>query len=58
MKILFYLPYIKDTQRVYIVQNGKLVFDGFVYELEKHELRNAEIFYLYAKDSTLIFEAY
>ena len=58
MKLLAYIPYVKDMQSVYVIQKGKLVFDGFAYELEKHELRNAEMFNIYAKDFTLIFEVY
>lgn len=58
MKILAYLPYIQDMQGIYIVRNGKTVFDGFAYELEDNELRNAEIFRLYALISSLVFEVY
>lgn len=58
MKILAYLPYIQDMQNVCIVRKDRLIFDGFAYELENNELRNAEIFNLYAKDFTLVFEVY
>lgn len=58
MKILAYIPYIKDMQSVYIVRKGKLVFDGFAYELENNELRNAEMFNLYAANCVLVFEVY
>lgn len=58
MKLLSYLPYIQDIQAVYVVRKGKLVFDGFAYELETNELKNAEMFNLYAKDFTLVFEVY
>lgn len=58
MKLLSYLPYIPDMQGIYVVRNGKTVFDGFAYELEDNELRNAEMFRLYALVSALVFEVY
>lgn len=58
MKILAYLPYIQDMQNVCIVRKDRLIFDGFVYELENNELRNAEMFNLSTSDSTLTFEVY
>lgn len=58
MKILAYLPYIPDMQGIYVVRNGKTVFDDFAYELENNELQNAEIFRLYALVSALVLEVY
>ena len=58
MKILAYLPYIQDMQSVCIIRKNRLIFDGFAYELENNELRNAEMFNLSASDSTLTFEVY
>lgn len=58
MKILAYLPYIQDMQNVCIIRKDRLIFEGFAYELENHELRNAEMFNLYAQDFTLVFEVY
>lgn len=58
MKILAYLPYMQDMQSICIVRKGKVLFDGFSYELENNELKNSEMFNLSAKDFTLIFEVY
>lgn len=58
MKILAYSPYIQDMRWICIIRKGKSIFEGFAYELENHELRNAEMFNLYAQDFTLVFEVY